>query len=131
MKDQIIDILKTEVVNTPVVVIGVVLIVAIVAFILYAKNKTLDDIRKDAYQAFLKAEKLFTESGAGVEKMTWVVEKVYALLPTWLRLIVTQSMIELLLQKWFEEIKDLLDDGKNNNSTSSDIEESSDEENEE
>ena len=56
------------------------------------------------------------ESGSGPERLKWVVEKAYALLPKPIQFFVTPSMLSVLLNTWFLEIKDLLDDGKNNDS---------------
>ena len=92
------------------------IIVGIGLLVLYVRNKNIDNIRDDVYQLFLKAEHLYEESGAGEEKMNWVVDNAYALLPVPIRLLVTPAMLKTILQKWFKSIKDLLDDGKINKS---------------
>lgn len=81
----------------------------------YFKTKTLDEIRKDVYKLFLKAEHNFKESHAGKQKMKWVINKARGLLPVWMQMIVTNEMFEHTIQYWFDGIKDLLDDGKMNN----------------
>lgn len=105
-------------IDAPVVAIIVAAVVIVVALIvLYVRNRSIEGIREDVYQLFLKAEHLFVESGAGAEKMDWVCEKAYELLPRAVKLFTTPDMIRVILQKWFVQIKDLLDDGKKNNST--------------
>lgn len=81
----------------------------------YFKNKSLDEIRKDVYDLFLKAEHKFVTAGAGKQKMKWVVSKARSMLPSWLQLIVTEKLFEQIIQMWFEGVKNLLDDGKISN----------------
>jgi hypothetical protein len=83
----------------------------------YLKDATLEDIRADAYKLFLKAENGFKGSGKGKEKMEWVFCAINSVIPNWLRLFISEDMIKELLQTWFDNIKDLLDDGKINKST--------------
>lgn len=107
-------------ISTPVVAIIVASVVIVVALIvLYIRNRSIEGIREDVYQLFLKAEHLFVESGAGAEKMDWVCEKAYEMLPKVVKLFTTPDMIRVILQKWFVQIKDLLDDGKKNDSVES------------
>lgn len=80
----------------------------------YFKAKTLDDIRRDVYDLFLKAEHKFKESHAGKQRMKWVIGKARGLLPGWVQMIVTEEMFEKMIQIWFDGVKDLLDDGKTN-----------------
>lgn len=80
-------------------IIGILLIISI--FILITKfNK---NFRERAYYWFLKAEK---EIGKG-KKMDYVVEHIYALLPPIFH-ILPKSTYRKILQKIFNEIKDLL-----------------------
>lgn len=37
-------------------------------------------------------------------------------MPTWLQIFVTQKCLEQLVEKWFQGVKNLLDDGKVNGS---------------
>ncbi len=88
----------------------------VVSMVAYFKERTLDEIRKDVYNLFLKAEHKYKESGQGQQKMKWVIGRARLLLPTWLQVIMTEDMFEKLIQIWFDGIKDLLDDGKMNSS---------------
>lgn len=82
----------------------------------YLKNRTLDEIRGDVYQLVLKAEHTYKESSSGKQKMKWVVSQARKLLPGWLQIIMSEEMLEKIIQVWFDEVKDLLDDGKMNGS---------------
>ena len=102
----------------PVLVIIAVLIVISVIWMgyTYLKNRTLDEIRGDVYQLVLKAEHTYKESTSGKQKMKWVVSQARKLLPGWLQMIISEEMLEKIIQVWFDEVKDLLDDGKMNGS---------------
>lgn len=102
----------------PVLVIIAVLIVASVIWMGYAylKNRTLDEIRGDVYQLVLKAEHTYRASASGKQKMKWVVSQARKLLPGWMQLIISEEMLQKIIQVWFDEVKDLLDDGKMNGS---------------
>ena len=102
----------------PVLVIIAVLIVISVIWMgyTYLKNRTLDEIRGDVYQLVLKAEHTYKESTSGKQKMKWVVSQARKLLPGWMQMIISEEMLEKIIQIWFDEIKDLLDDGKMNGS---------------
>lgn len=82
----------------------------------YLRDHTIEQIRGDAYQLILKAEHMYQESSAGKQKMKWVVNQARKLLPGWLQVIVTDEVLQKIIQVWFDEIKDLLDDGKANGS---------------
>ena len=104
-------------ISTPKLIIGAVAIVAAIALIVwYLRTRSIEKIRSDVYQLFLKAEHLMVESGSGPARLEWVVDKAYVLLPTPIQFIVTREMLKIILKNWFDEIKDLLDDGKNNDS---------------
>lgn len=102
----------------------IVIVILVIAFIAlsfaiaysYLKDKTLDSIRSDVYQLFLKAEHMYKESGAGKQKMKWVISRARSLLPPWMQALITEDTLEKILEKWFQEVKDLLDDGKVNGS---------------
>lgn len=117
MKDIIEVIVAPETYDLPTVIfiIGLCIILISIA-IMYLKKKTLEDIRKDVYQLFLKAEHLMRDSGDGETKMEWVIDQTYLFLPRFVQFFVTRNMLKVLFEKWFLEIKDLLDDGKNNDS---------------
>lgn len=83
---------------------------------LYMKHKTLNEIRADVYQLFLKAEHTYKESGQGKQKLKWVVSRARSLLPDWLQMFITDAALEKIIDLWFKAVKDLLDDGKYNKS---------------
>lgn len=91
------------------------IIIVIVTILITAKLNA--KFRKIAYKLFLYAENNLTE-----EKMEYCVEKIYTYLPLPLK-ILPASFYRFLLQLAFDEIKDLLDDGKINNSSEIEIEE--------
>lgn len=96
------------------VVIGIFF--AGLALYFYLRNKTLEEIRADVYQLFLAAEHMHNETGAGKQKMEWVIKRARLLLPEWLQMFITEKFLMDVVQKWFDAVKDLLDDGKINNS---------------
>ncbi len=106
--------------NTPNVVLIVFLVIVIVSavwiFFEYLKGKTLDDLRGDAYQLILKAEHAYNGSKTGKDKMKYVVSTFHTMLPGWLKAFISEESLERLLETWFKEVKDLLDDGKVNGS---------------
>lgn len=99
-----------------IIVLAILVIVTIVVMVQYIKQKGLDGIREDVYQLILKAEHMYNESGTGKQKFEWVIQQARGLLPKWLQVLVPESALRNLVQKWFDGIKDLLDDGKVNNS---------------
>ena len=99
------------------IIIGLLLIASLIIIIItYLKERTLDQIRADVYKLFLQAEHAFKASELGKQKMKWVVQRARSLLPDWLQVFITEEVLQAIIQKWFDEIKDLLDDGKNNDS---------------
>lgn len=82
----------------------------------YLRNKSIEEIRKDVYYLFLEAEKAFTKSGSGKQKMAWVISRARLLLPTWLQVFVSDDLLYSVFEGWFRAVKDLLDDGKYNRS---------------
>lgn len=101
------------------VVAVICLIVAMVtigiAVYMYIRDNTLEDIRDDAYQLFLRAEHDL-ESEIGLEKMRWVLRQIHNIMPSWARYFITEATLEYIVQRWFDSVKDLLDDGKYNKS---------------
>lgn len=91
-------------------------LVAGVSLWVYIRDKTIDEIRVNVYQLFLKAEHAYKESGAGKQKMRYVVSQARKLLPSWLQYFITDEFLESIVEQWFRAIKDLLDDGKMNGS---------------
>lgn len=91
-------------------------LVAGVSLWVYIRDKTIDEIRVNVYQLFLKAEHAYKESGAGKQKMRYVVSQARKLLPSWLQYFITDEFLESIVEQWFRAVKDLLDDGKMNGS---------------
>ena len=77
------------------------LIIVLVLFIVILK--LCSNFRNKVYQLFLKAE---NEAKKG-EKMDYVVEQIYQLIPTPLNLFVNESALRWLLQKMFNVVKEL------------------------
>lgn len=102
----------------PILILAVVslLVVTIYMGYQYCKLKALDGIRADVYQLILKAEHIYNGSSAGKQKFKYVVQQARGLLPTWLQVFVSEEFLEKMIEKWFQGIKDLLDDGKVNGS---------------
>jgi len=48
--------------------------------------------------------------------MKYVVSTFHTMLPGWLKAFISEESLERLLETWFKEVKDLLDDGKVNGS---------------
>ncbi len=99
-----------------ILVIAVLVVVTAVVVYQYAKAKGLDGIRKEVYKLFLHAEHIYKESGQGEKKLKWVVQQARGLLPKWLQVIMSEKVLLKIIDWWFKEVKDLLDDGKVNGS---------------
>ena len=101
------------------ILIAVLILWAILTIVIvyqYAKMKGLEGIRKKVYDLFLRAEKGFTESKQGEQKLKWVVQQARGLLPRWLQVVISEEALMTIIDWWFKEVKDLLDDGKVNGS---------------
>ena len=109
------------------ILIIVLIVATLVAFgvgiYFYIRDKTLDNIREDVYQLFLKVEHNPAFEKAGKQKMKWVLSRARSLLPGWAQLFITDSFLEKVVEGWFVAVKDLLDDGKLNNSNTENTEE--------
>ena len=102
-------------------VLTIALIVTAVIFFIvlgisYIRNNSLEKIRADVYQLFLKAEHNPEVMASGKQKMKWVLSRARSLLPGWAQLIITDAFLEKIVEGWFQAVKDLLDDGKLNKS---------------
>lgn len=104
--------------NAIIFIILAIMLVIGLGFItyIYLRDKTLEDIRADVYQLFLKAEHTYTETGEGKQKMKYVIQQARGLLPRWLNVFITDELLEKVIEMWFQAVKDLLDDGKINKS---------------
>lgn len=99
-------------------VLVIIAVTVIVMAVVYLKDRTLNDIRNDVYQLILRAEHLYEQSGAGKQKMKWVVSQARKLLPKWMQAFISDEGLEKIIQAWFDGVKDLLDDGRMNGSGS-------------
>lgn len=111
--------------STIMVIIMAVLTALVVGTFLwvYIRDKTIDEIRVDVYHLFLQAEHAFKEAGSGKQKMKYVVSQARRHLPSWLQYFVTDEFLESVIEKWFQAVKDLLDDGKMNGSDKEEVKE--------
>lgn len=99
-------------------IIVVVIFLAITIFLLYRayKKQGLEGIREEVYKLFLVAEKTFAEPGSGEQKFEYVIKIARTLLPKPLSALISDQQLRNIIQYWFDEAKDYLDDGKMNNS---------------
>lgn len=97
-----------------IIITVIVLAIMLAATVAYLKNRGLEGIRNDVYVLFVRAEHKYKESGSGKQKMKWVIGMARALLPSWLQAIISEELLSSVVQKWFDAVKDLLDDGKLN-----------------
>ena len=107
--------MNASVIGIIILTILAVMVVAGATYV-YLRDKTIDEIRTDVYQLILRAEHTFKESGAGNQKMKYVVSQARRILPSWLQYFITDEFLESVIEKWFQAVKDLLDDGKLNES---------------
>ncbi|OPJ57179.1 hypothetical protein [Alkalithermobacter paradoxus] len=94
------------------------LIIVIVGYMVYIYKRfgekvAIKEARELAYKLMLIAEKNFVN---GDEKFAWVVRKFYNMIPEYTKSLFTEKEIESFVQNSYDEIKDILDDGKKNNS---------------
>lgn len=85
---------------------GLIVILVLLVVIL----KLCSKFRNKVYQLFIKAEK---EARKG-EKMDFVVQQLYTIMPYPINLFINESALRWILQKMFDVIKDFLNDGKIN-----------------
>ena len=90
----------------------IVMILIIGNFILTLRSKSLEDIRSDVYEAFLRFEKEITGTKVGQQRLEKAVEYAYGLIPVCMRFFITKAFLRKTIDKWFKQIKKLLDDGK-------------------
>ena len=99
-------------------IIATILLAVLVGLVFYRyiRDCTLDDIRAGVYQLFLEAEHTYLRTGAGMQKMEYVIQRARSMLPGWAQVFITEEVLRNVIQLWFDGIKDLLDDGKINKS---------------
>ncbi len=99
-----------------IIIIAVTVFTIGVGIYFYLRDKSLNEIRADVYQLFLKAEHNPAFSEMPKQRMKWVLSRARLLLPSWLQVMITDAFLEKVVEGWFRAIKDLLDDGKLNRS---------------
>lgn len=93
------------------------LLIVLVVVVYMVVTKQWDKLRKMAYDAILLAENTIKGSKMGQERFAQVLNYLYdELIPPWLKPFVTEEMLKHKLQSWFDEVKDLLDNGKKDGS---------------
>lgn len=95
-----------------IIILGVLAIMLILFLLIKFSTK----FRKKAYELFIKAEKEYN-SGEGSEKMEYVVSSIHSWLPGYVSMFIPETVLKKILQWLFNELKDILDDGKFNEST--------------
>ncbi|ACL77560.1 hypothetical protein [Ruminiclostridium cellulolyticum] len=97
--------------------VTIIILIACIIYIAYLIVKQRwRKLREIAYKLIRQAETTITGTKKGRERFEQVMTQLYMIIPPWLRLFITQSLLEKKLQEWFDKIKDSLDDGIVNNS---------------
>ena len=101
----------------------IVLAIGFIGYVFYlykykGKIEALKKLRETAYQLMILAEKKFgTDTGMGVDKFNFVIERLYKLLPETIVFFISEETFRGYIQMIYTQVKDLLDDGVDNNST--------------
>ena len=105
-------------VPVPVLILVIALLVIVTAVVVYqyAKEKGLESIRKDVNALILVSEHDIRGTKQGQQRLKWVVQQARGLLPKWLQTLLSEDALMKIIDWWFKEVKDLLDDGKVNGS---------------
>lgn len=91
--------------------ITLIVIVAIAGYAIYlAITKKWTELRELAYKLMLSAERLYA-ANQGTKKFEAVFVVLYTYIPLWLRSLITEKMVKVQLQEWYDRAKDFLDDG--------------------
>lgn len=95
----------------------IIILLAFAAWVVYLViNKKWDQLRGTAYRLILQAEKVIIGTKRGQERFETVFRQLYSLIPPWLQFFILESDLKEQLQKWYNDIKDYLDNGKIDNS---------------
>ena len=108
--------MEMQTIVTILVIIGLIIGVLFMAYF-YFRDRSLQKIRKDVYELFLRAEHKYLNTGEGKQKMEYVIQRARSLLPPLAQFFITEDLLRKVVQSWFDAVKDLLDDGKYNQST--------------
>ena len=98
----------------PICIVIFVVVSLIIAGIIKYRNG-LESVRPWAYKAILAAENMY-KHGDNETKFSYYFDKVYQVLPTFVRFFISKESLEKILEKWYLQIKDLLDNGVVDNS---------------
>ena len=83
-----------------------IMAISFIAYVCYQiKTKGL---RKATIDFIVEAEERF-QQGENQEKLEYVLEAIYVLVPGWVRLFITKSAVTSFIQKIFDEVKVALD----------------------
>lgn len=83
-----------------------IMAIAFIAYLCYQiKTKGL---RKAVIDFIVEAEAQF-QQGENQEKLEYVLEAVYVMVPGWVRLFITKTTVVSFIQKIFDEVKTALD----------------------
>lgn len=99
--------------NWLIVLLGLMVLGYIVYLVV---NRRWTRLREIAYKFIRQAEKAINGTKRGQDRFKLVLDQLYNLIPPWLQFFITRTFMEEKLQKWFNTIKDSLDDGKINGS---------------
>ena len=99
------------------------ILIAVILFGLYLWNiyqksgwgAVLTDLRMKAYALMLAVENKYSDD-EGTLKFRIVLDAIYGLFPESLKKFVSKELFAIMLQKWYEQAKDFLDDGMMNDS---------------
>ncbi len=91
---------------------SIVVMVLLIGYVIYLViTKQWEQLRSLGFRLMLEAERVFGY-GAGKQKFEYVFKQLYAIIPRWLRLFITEQYFREALQKWYNMIKDYFDNGK-------------------
>lgn len=106
-----------NVVNTFMLIAFLIMLVSSIALVIvYLKQNSLDQIRADVYQVILKAEHIYYY-GDNIKKKRYVIRQARGMIPPAISILISDKMLETIIEFWFKSVKDLLDDGKMNGGT--------------
>lgn len=92
--------------------------IAIVFIVMILVNKNYQLLRAEAFRLMMQVEKKNTVSTAGYKKFEKVYNTLYDVyIPSWFRVFYSKEDMREILQYWYEELKDYLDNGILDNST--------------
>ncbi len=99
-----------------------VVVACIIAVLLLAYFvRTYKKVRVAVYTLVLWAEKNILGSQRGQEKKAWVVDRLYAVLPIWVKPFINRAVLGKLVDEGVLWLKDYLDDGAINHSITAEV----------